>query len=93
MRVSFSARALRQIEEVASHIAADNSAAAAAWLRRIESLTALLGTRPYMGRPTDHVAFRALSVCNYPYVIFYKVLEEAGEVRIVRIRHTARQPE
>jgi len=93
MRVSFSPRALRQIEEVSTHIAADNPTAAAAWLRRVEALTSLLGTRPHMGRPTNRAGFRAISVRSYPYVMFYTVLEQAEEVRIVRIRQTAQRPE
>jgi plasmid stabilization system protein ParE len=87
MRVSFSPRALRQIEEVSSPIAADNPTAAAAWVRRVEALTSLLGTRPYMGRPTDRAGFRAISARSST------VLGQAEEVRIVRIRHTAQRPE
>jgi len=31
-------------------------------------------------------------VRRYPYVVFYKVLPDPDEVRILRVRHTARRP-
>jgi plasmid stabilization system protein ParE len=32
-----------------------------------------------------------MSVRPYPYVLFYKVSAELDEVRILRVRHTARR--
>jgi plasmid stabilization system protein ParE len=33
-----------------------------------------------------------LPVVRYPYIIFYLPMVEAGEVRILRIRHGRRKP-
>ena len=53
MKVRYSRRALTQLDQIFSHIAKDNPAAAAAVLNRIEALAALLGRYPTMGRTTD----------------------------------------
>lgn len=92
MKVSYSPRAIKQLDEIVSYIARDDELAAAAVLDRIEKLTALLGKFPAMGRPTDAGDVRIMSVPRYPYVLFYKVLQDKDEVRILRVRHTARRP-
>ena len=91
MRVRYSPRALAQIEEIFAYIAKDNPKAAAAVVHRIETIALLIGQYPAMGRPTGLADVRAMSVRPYPYVIFYKVLEEQSEIRVLRVRHTARQ--
>ena len=92
MKVTYSPRALAQVDEIFSYIARDNPAAAKTLVARIEHLTALLGNVPRLGRATDHPDVRILSVPRYPYVIFYRILAERDEIRILRVRHTARRP-
>jgi len=92
MKVRYSRRALRQLEQIFSYIEKDNPAAAPAVADRIESLVALLGRYPSMGRPTDKHGVRIMGVRRYPYVVFYKILPDRDEVRILRVRHTARRP-
>jgi len=91
MKVRYSPQALRQIDETFTYIAEENEVAAHAVIARIEAVATLLGIRPYIGRSTGHQDVRAMSVRPYPYVIFYKILGEDDEVRIMRIRHTARR--
>jgi toxin ParE1/3/4 len=45
-----------------------------------------------MGRMTDQPGVRVLPVVRYPYLIFYTVVDESDEVRILRIRHGRRRP-
>ena len=91
MRVCYSRRALVQLEDIFAYIAKDNPTAAAAVVRRVEALALLLGRHPAIGRPTDKEGVRVMSARPYPYVLFYKVLAERDEVRILRVRHTARR--
>jgi addiction module RelE/StbE family toxin len=92
MRVSYSPRALAQLERIFADIAAENPIAAAAVVDRIEELVSLLSEHPHIGRPTSKEGVRILSVGRYPYLVFYRVLEEKDEIRILRVRHTARRP-
>lgn len=91
MRLTYSRRALSQIEQISAYIARDNPTAAAAVLARIESLGALVSRYPSIGRPTDVADIRVISVRPYPYVLFYKALPDRNEVRILRVTHTARR--
>ena len=92
MRVSYSTRALTQLDEIFSYVARDNSLIASNLIDRIEALVLLLGQLPRMGRTTDKAGVRVIGVPGYPYLIFYRILEEKDEVRILRVRHSARRP-
>jgi toxin ParE1/3/4 len=92
MKVRYSRRALTQLDQIFSYIAKDNPAAAAAVVDRIEALVGVLGRYPTMGRPTDQEGVRVMGVRRYPYVIFYRILPDRDEVRILGVRHTARRP-
>jgi plasmid stabilization system protein ParE len=92
MRVTYSPRALAQLEDIFNYIAAEDPTTATAVVTRITTLVSLLSQHPYLGRPTDKVDVHVLSVPRYPYVVFYKVLPATDEVRILRVRHTARRP-
>jgi toxin ParE1/3/4 len=92
MKVTFSKRAIAQLDEIFGHIARDNPAAAAAVVERIEALALLLGKYPAMGRRTDKEGVRVMGVRQYPYLVFYRIPAEGDEVTILRVRHTARRP-
>src|SRR5688572_23496758 len=92
MKVSYSRRALAQLEEIFSYIALENSSAAANLIDRIEALVLLLGQLPQMGRSTGRPGVRVIGVPGYPYLIFYRILESRDELRILRVRHSARRP-
>lgn len=92
MKVRYSRRALVQLEQAHRFIAADDPIAARAVVERIATAVGLLGRYPTIGRPTDLRNIRAMSVPRTRYVVFYTVLVPEGEVRILRIRHTARRP-
>jgi plasmid stabilization system protein ParE len=57
----------------------------------IQATADLLGPYPWTGRPTDEKDVRVRVDTKYPYLIFYKVLEDIGEVRILRILHGAQR--
>jgi plasmid stabilization system protein ParE len=38
------------------------------------------------------LTFRALPVVRYPYVVFYTIMPDENEVRILRIRHGRQRP-
>ena len=92
MKVSYSRGALKQLDEIFSYIAHNSPAAATRLTERIERLARLLGQYPLMGRITSKQDIRIFGVPNYPYVIFYRIIAERDEIRILRIRHTARRP-
>jgi len=92
MRISYSRRALAQIDEIFVYINKDNPAAARGFLERIDALVSLLGKYPLIGRTTDKASVRVMGMRRYPYLVFYKILLDTDEVRILRVRHMARRP-
>jgi toxin ParE1/3/4 len=91
MRVTYSPRALAQLQSIFAYIEESNPRAAVAVVDHIEATADLLGTFPWMGRPTDEKDVRVRVDTKYPYLIFDKVLEDTDEVRILRILHGAQR--
>ena len=91
MKVSYSPRTVAQITQAFDYIARDNPAAANAFLIRVELIVALLSVRPGIGRMTQKPGVQVVSLQPYHYLLFYKVLQERDEVRIIRIRHMSRK--
>jgi toxin ParE1/3/4 len=92
MRVRYSPRALRQIEQIHRDIAQHNPSAAVRVIARIRELCERLGEFPGMGPRTNRPDIRVLPVVRYPYLIFYTIIPANHEVRILRVRHGRRQP-
>jgi len=86
MRVIYHRGALRDLNSIFAYIS-KNDAAAERVVRRIRAVAGLLTDSPHLGRPGPRGA-RFLSVAGLPYVIIYRVGDEA--VRIMAIFHTAR---
>ncbi len=92
MKVTYSRRALRQLEDIHAYIDKRDPRAAREVAGRIRGLCEHLGEFPGIGTQTDRQGVRILPVVRYPYNIFYMILPELDEVRILRIRHGARRP-
>jgi toxin ParE1/3/4 len=93
MRVRYGRRALAQLEEILDYIESENPAVAAAFSERLQRLSQLVAQFPLMGRPTDKPGVRIVSIPEYRYVVFYRILTDRDEIRILRIRHTSRRPD
>ena len=91
MKVSYSPRAVSQITEAFDYIAQDNPAAANAFLIRVESIASLLSVRPGIGRMTRKPGVQVVNLQPYRYLLFYKTLQDRGEIRIIRVRHMSRK--
>jgi toxin ParE1/3/4 len=92
MRVRYNAKALAQLEGILSYIENENPAAAVAFSERLQRLSRLVAQFPLMGRPTDRPGVRILGIPDHRYVVFYRILADRDEIRILRIRHTSRRP-
>jgi plasmid stabilization system protein ParE len=90
MRVRWLRTALRNLDDEASFIAADDPDAARAVVRRVLDAVALLATQPALGRPGRVPGTRELVVRQMRYVIPYRV--RADVVEILRVFHAARRP-
>jgi plasmid stabilization system protein ParE len=92
MKVRWSQTALKQLDDIFLYIYQRNRSAAPSVTKRVEELASLLGEFPFIGHLTDEADVRILPVVRYPFAIFYTIVDAAGEVVILHIRHTAQEP-
>ena len=89
MRVKWLRKALRNLDEEATYIAADDPAAARLVVRRVLEAVAMLEAHPGLGRPGRVPGTRELVVLKTRYVVPYRVRGET--VEILRVFHTSRR--
>lgn len=89
MRVRWLRKALRNLDDEASHIAADSPDAAQLVVQRVLEAVAMLPEQPGMGRPGRVPGTRELVVLKTRYVVPYRVRGQTLE--ILRVFHTSRR--
>jgi plasmid stabilization system protein ParE len=89
MRVRWLRTALRNLDEEASYIAADDPAAARLVVARVLEAVAQLADQPVLGRPGRVPSTRELVVARTRYIVPYRVKRDA--VEILRVFHTSRR--
>ena len=89
MRIRWLRTALANLDAEAEYIARDNPAAAARVVKTIVDTVDQLKQYPAMGRPGRLTGTRELVIPGTPYVIPYRVRENAIEV--LRVFHAARR--
>ncbi len=92
MKIRYTAKALRQLDEIFSYIAERNPSAARRVKARIKGAIKRLNRHPYSARPTERPGIRVLPIVRYRYLVFYTVDEATKEVHILRVRHSSQDP-
>ena len=89
MRVKWLRKALRNLDEEATYIAADNLTAARVVVRRVFESVEQLAQQPNIGRPGRVPGTRELIVRNTRYIVPYRVRGDV--VEILRVFHASRR--
>lgn len=89
MRIRWLRKALRNLDEEASYIAAEDPKAARSVVARIFEAVEQLRNQPAAGRPGRVPGTRELIVRNTRYILPYRVRGDAIEV--LRLFHTSRR--
>ncbi len=92
MRVRWLRTALRNLDDEATYIAADNPKAAAMVVERVLTSVAILQEQPGIGRPGRVPGTRELVVPDTHYLVPYRVRGDVVEVLRV-FRTSRRQPQ
>ena len=90
MQVKWLATALRNLDEEAGFIAADDPQAARLVVQRVLNAVDMLAHQPGLGRPGRVPGTRELVVNNTRYLVPYRVKDQFVEV--LRVFHTSRRP-
>ena len=80
MRVRWLRKALRNLDDEATYIAADDTAAARLVVQRVLAAVAMLAEQPGLGRPGRVPGTRELIVAKTRYIVPYRVRGETVEV-------------
>jgi len=89
MRVRWLRKALRNLDDEATYIAADDAAAARLVVKRVLDAVSTLAEQPGLGRPGRVPGTRELVVAKTRYIVPYRVRGET--VEILRVFHTSRR--
>jgi toxin ParE1/3/4 len=90
MRVRWLQQALRNLDDEATYIAAEDPKAAALVVERVLQATALLTEQPALGRPGRVPGTRELVVQKTRLLVPYRV--KADTIEVLRVFHTSRSP-
>ena len=89
MRVRWLNRALQNLEAEAAYIAQENPKAARECVHHILRSVEQLAHHPQIGRAGRVFSTRELVITHYPYIVPYRIKNEAVEV--LRVFHTSRK--
>ncbi len=92
MKVRYTLTAVAELGEMLDYIAERSPQGARNVLARIEKMVSVLSQHPYSGTLTDDAGMRFTVASPYPYLIFYQVDTIEGEIVIVGLRHSSRDP-
>jgi plasmid stabilization system protein ParE len=90
MRVRYTPRAFADREDIFAYLDQRNPRAAREVKAFIKQRIMSLGENPKLSRLIKELGMHAHWLGRYPYIIYYRVVGD--EVRIIHIRHAARQP-
>jgi toxin ParE1/3/4 len=93
VKIRYRPAALAQIDAIFSYIETHDPDAALRVKQTIKKTIDRLANFPYSARPSAIPGIRELPISRYPYIVFYTVEEVMQEVHILRVRHTAQDPE
>ncbi len=89
MQVKWLRTALRNLDEEATFIAADDPRAAQLVVERVLNAVEMLASQPALGRPGRVSGTRELVVAKTRYLIPYRV--RGNVVEVLRVFHTSRR--
>ncbi len=88
MKIVWTRRALREIDQAFAFVARDSPAAASAMVAAMEARAAVLAEHPEIGRPGRMDGTRELVLPGLPYILPYRVRD--GRIEILAVFHTSR---
>ena len=88
-RLEYSARYFRRLDDIYEHIASGNPAAARRVVSIIRTAVERLSTTPAIGRPGRVTGTRELVIVGTPYIVPYRVGDDA--VQIITVLHGAQK--
>jgi len=89
VKLIWTKRALRELDQVFAYVARDSRSAAAALVDLVEKRSAMLTSHPDIGRPGRSDGTREFVLTGTPYILPYRVRD--SHVEILAVFHTSRR--
>lgn len=89
MKVRFTLRAKRDLDQIHAYISQDSPIIASRFVARIIERAQKLGDLPYEGMNTDEPDTRVILAPRLRYFIFYRITSD--EIHITHVRHMSRR--
>lgn len=90
MNIVFTPRSLEDLRGISDYLLSKNPHATRRVLACIKSTIQNLEFFPEIGKKTEDINHKQLSVSRYPYAIYYRIVED--QIFITHIRHASRMP-
>lgn len=90
MKLRYTRTAARQIEDALDYVMQHSPQGARSVHERLMAATEILRVYPKAGQLTDRPGVRRLVLSPYPYVLFYRLVQD--DLVILRFRHAAQRP-
>lgn len=90
MRVRYTPRAFRELQEIFDYIDARSPLGGRNVKDRAHAVIELIADHPHSGHRIGKRDLRRIAVFPYPYLVFYRIATD--EIVIVGVRHAARAP-
>ena len=91
MKLLYTARAIADLTDIGDYLATRSPIGAervrAAILVTLRNIIDL----PFAGRRQTTDAVRKVSVRRYPYLVYYRLDEDAGEIVVLTVQHSSRR--
>jgi len=91
MQIRWSPGSAEDLEQIFNYIRTDNPDAAQRLAQTIYDRADALGADPYLGRRGRVEGTRELPLPPLPFIIVYRVLEQADAIEIVNVIHGAQR--
>ena len=91
MRLLYTARAIQDLTEIADYLIARSPVGAERVRTAILLTLQTVVDLPNAGRRQTADAVRKIVVRRYPYLVYYRIDEDAAEIVVLTVRHSARR--
>jgi toxin ParE1/3/4 len=93
MKLRLTRRAVRNLADIADYLRERNPEAALRARAAIDKSLQNLVLFPHAGRKQEVAGVRKIATRRYPYLVYYRTDDAAGEIVVIAIRHSARARE
>ena len=91
MKLVYTPRAIADLTEIADYLVSRSPMGAERVRTAILTTLQIIIDLPQAGRLQASDAVGKIAVRRYPYIVYYRIDDDAGEIAVLTVQHSARQ--